>query len=181
MNNLTDEELISLYLHTKNHSYFELLYQRYRRKVMGRCLHFVGDLAEAEDMTHDIFIRLLDRLHSFKGDSRFSTWLYRITHNHCQDVIRRQHITTRAYMSYGYDTDQIAHPDELSSIDAQILHLQRAMRHLSEDEQQLLRTKYQLDVPMQQIADDEKLTLSAVKMRLKRARERLQQTYKKSI
>lgn len=181
MKNLTDEELISLYLHTNNDPYFELLYQRYRRKVIGRCLHFVGDLAEAEDITHDIFIRLLDSLHRFKGVSRFSTWLYRITHNHCQDVIRRQHIITRAYISYGYDNDQIAHPDELSSVDMQIQHLQRAMGQLSESEQQLLRTKYQLDVPMQQIADDEKLTLSAVKMRLKRARERLQQTYMKSI
>lgn len=70
------------------------LYERYNQMVFGLCLRMTGDMSEAEDLTQDVFIQLLNKVGSFRGDSRFSTWLYRLTINqvlmHFRSTIRRR-------------------------------------------------------------------------------------------
>ena len=70
------------------------LYERYNQMVYGLCLRMTGDMTEAEDLTQDIFIHLIKKVGSFRGDSRFSTWLYRLTINqvlmHFRSSIRRR-------------------------------------------------------------------------------------------
>jgi len=70
------------------------LYERYNQMVYGLCLRMTGDMSEAEDLTHDVFIQLFKKVGSFRGDSRFSTWLYRLTINqvlmHFRNTIRRK-------------------------------------------------------------------------------------------
>ena len=70
------------------------LYERYNQMVYGLCLKMTGDMTEAEDLTHDVFIQLFKKVGSFRGDSRFSTWLYRLTMNqvlmHFRSPIRRR-------------------------------------------------------------------------------------------
>jgi RNA polymerase sigma-70 factor (ECF subfamily) len=57
------------------------LYERYHQMVYRLCLRMTGDVMEAEDLTQDVFIQLLKKVGSFRGDSKFSTWLYRLTTN----------------------------------------------------------------------------------------------------
>ena len=70
------------------------LYQRYHRKVAGWCLRFCGDREEAADLAQEVFLRVHERLGSFRGDSRFSTWLYtvarRVAINRGEAARRRQ-------------------------------------------------------------------------------------------
>ena len=70
------------------------LYERYNQMVYGLCLRMTGDMSEAEDLTQDVFIQLFKKIGSFRGDSRFSTWLYRLTINqvlmHFRSTIRRR-------------------------------------------------------------------------------------------
>lgn len=70
------------------------LYERYNQMVYGLCLRMTGNVAEAEDLTHDVFIQLLNKVGSFRGESRFSSWLYRLTVNqvlmHFRNPIRRR-------------------------------------------------------------------------------------------
>jgi RNA polymerase sigma-70 factor (ECF subfamily) len=72
------------------------LYERYNQMVYGLCLRMTGDMTEAEDLTQDIFIHLIKKVGSFRGDSRFSTWLYRLTINqvlmHFRSSIRRREL-----------------------------------------------------------------------------------------
>src|ERR1041385_5555157 len=69
------------------------LYERYNQMVYGLCLRMTGDMSEAEDLTQDVFIQLFKKIGSFRGESRFSTWLYRLTINqvliHYRITIRR--------------------------------------------------------------------------------------------
>ncbi len=58
---------------------FAELYRRYHPKVAAWCLRIAGDREEAADVAQDVFLRIHSRLDSFRGDSRFSTWLYQVT------------------------------------------------------------------------------------------------------
>ena len=70
------------------------LYERHRRRVYTLCLRMTGDACEAEDLTHDIFIQLIRKVGTFRGESQFRTWLYRLTVNqvlmHFRRPIRRK-------------------------------------------------------------------------------------------
>jgi RNA polymerase sigma-70 factor, ECF subfamily len=61
---------------------FEALYERYYRRVYSLCLRMVANVTEAEDLTQEVFIQLIRKLGSFRGESAFTTWLHRLTVNH---------------------------------------------------------------------------------------------------
>jgi len=65
------------------------LYQRHRRRVYALCLRMTRNVDEAEDLTQEVFIQLLRKIGSFRGDSHFSTWLYRLTVNQVLMHFRR--------------------------------------------------------------------------------------------
>jgi RNA polymerase sigma-70 factor (ECF subfamily) len=60
---------------------FERLYRLHSRRVYSLCLHMSTDPLEAEDFTQDAFLQAFRKIHSFRGDSLFSTWLHRLTVN----------------------------------------------------------------------------------------------------
>ena len=60
---------------------FEHLYQLHSRRVYGLCLRMVKNPIEAEDLTQDAFLQTFRKIQTFRGDSLFSTWLYRLTVN----------------------------------------------------------------------------------------------------
>jgi RNA polymerase sigma-70 factor, ECF subfamily len=62
-------------------SVFEYLYRAHSRRVYALCLRMVGNTSEAEDLTQEIFLLLLRKIHTFRGESAFSTWLHRLTVN----------------------------------------------------------------------------------------------------
>jgi len=70
------------------------LYERYNRMVFGLCLKMTGNAWEADDLTQDIFMQLLKKVGTFRGEGQFSTWLYRLTTNqvlmHMRSTNRRR-------------------------------------------------------------------------------------------
>ncbi len=60
---------------------FETIYQIHSRRVYALCLRMVGDPAEAEDLTQEAFLQLFRKIHTFRGESAFSSWLHRLTAN----------------------------------------------------------------------------------------------------
>ncbi|MFC1546233.1 RNA polymerase sigma factor [bacterium] len=62
---------------------FNKLVEKYKTNVFNICYRFLGNMHDAEDCAQDIFIKLYYSIHKFKGESLFSTWLYRITINCC--------------------------------------------------------------------------------------------------
>jgi RNA polymerase sigma-70 factor (ECF subfamily) len=70
------------------------LYERHRHMVYLLCLRMTGNIMEAEDLTQDVFVQLLKKAGSFRGESKFSTWLYRFTINqvlmHIRSSVRRR-------------------------------------------------------------------------------------------
>jgi RNA polymerase sigma-70 factor (ECF subfamily) len=60
---------------------FETLYERHHRRVYSLCLRMLANPTEAEDLTQEVFIQLLRKIGSFRGDAAFTTWLHRLTVN----------------------------------------------------------------------------------------------------
>lgn len=69
---------------------FEYLYRYHSRRVYALCLRMVGNTAEAEDLTQEAFLLLLRKIHTFRGESAFSTWLHRLTVNLVLMRLRRK-------------------------------------------------------------------------------------------
>lgn len=80
---------------------FEKLVARYQNKIIGYSARMLGDQDEAEDVAQEVFIKAYRSLESFRGDSLFSTWIYRIATNLCIDRIRAK--KRRPQQAYSLD------------------------------------------------------------------------------
>ncbi len=77
---LTDADVVRLAQHGDAVA-FERIYRSHNRKVYNLCLRMTGDRTEAEDLTQDVFLQLLRKIDTFRGESAFSTWLHRMSVN----------------------------------------------------------------------------------------------------
>ena len=71
---------------------FHTLYQAHHRRVYSICLRMTQSVAEAEDLTQEIFIQLFRKLETFRGDAAFTTWLHRLTVNHVLMHFRKRRV-----------------------------------------------------------------------------------------
>jgi RNA polymerase sigma-70 factor (ECF subfamily) len=175
LEHLKDEELVALYVDTQRNMYFEEVYERYANKVYRKCYSFVYDQAKAEDFTHDIFLKLIVKIGTFKETSKFSTWLYSITYNYCMDQIRVTKKNQEVAMDGTFDIEEQENDDDLHQMQGR--QLNKALETIPSDEKALLLMKYQDDFSIKEIADTLKITESAVKMRLLRSKEKLRKLY----
>ena len=67
------------------------IYEEHSRPIYYLALRMLGDPTQAEDATHDVFLKAYRKLGDFKGNSSIRTWLYRITINHCQNLLQTWH------------------------------------------------------------------------------------------
>jgi RNA polymerase sigma-70 factor, ECF subfamily len=88
-NNLTETEAIRQ-AKDGDAAAFEYLYQAHCKRVYGLCLRMIKNSAEAEDLTQQAFLQVYRKLGTFRGESGFSTWLYRVTANVVLMYLRRK-------------------------------------------------------------------------------------------
>ena len=179
---LTDEELVNEIVKTKDSLLFAELYDRYAPKVYNKCLGFAKDKVEAEDLTHDIFIKLFVKLKSFQGKSKFSTWLYSFTYNFCVNFIQRNTYKNKEQVDDLIVEKNASVVDEIS--DHEILQLKsnklkKALSIIDAKDNMILLMKYQDELSIKEIKDALEIGESAVKMRLKRAKEKVLEVYNK--
>ena len=174
----SDEELVTLFLESGENRYFENLYNRYAYKVFQKCFAITHDAGVAEDLTHDIFMKLVRKLHTFRKDAKFSSWLFSVTYNHCMDLIRSGRKTVITVHNESADSIEHMDLDQLFGLeDLSIEVLRLALDTLLPEEKTLLYMKYMDDRSIRHIAEIVQSTESAVKMRLMRHREKLRRAY----
>jgi RNA polymerase sigma-70 factor (ECF subfamily) len=138
---------------------------------------------DRRDLLQATLMQVLRRLGSFRGDSSFSTWLFRVTANEALMLMRSQR-RLRARMQQGLDLEELArlpsaadHPDERGDAGAEArerqAHVESALGELPDAYRDVVHAHYHLDLNLQEIADKLALTESAVRSRLHRARTRL--------
>ncbi|HLZ44722.1 MAG TPA: sigma-70 family RNA polymerase sigma factor [Gemmatimonadales bacterium] len=111
---------------------FRELYEQNAGRVYALCLRLTGDRAAAEERTQDVFVRLWDKLHSFRGDSAFSSWLHRLAVN---VVLNEQRTTGRRERRVLPSEDPgmvvgAQHAVPLHDRDISIIDLERAIAEL---------------------------------------------------
>jgi len=71
---------------------YEELVRRYQDKVMATCVRMLGNREDAEDAAQEVFVKVYDALPRFDPRAKFSTWLFRVTTNHCLNVLRARRV-----------------------------------------------------------------------------------------
>ncbi|MEZ0610268.1 RNA polymerase sigma factor [Fibrella sp. WM1] len=170
---LTDELLIQTYFTTRPSYCFEQLYKRYQQKVYRRCLSMTRDADTAQDYTQDIFIRMFSRLDRFQGRSSFSTWLYSIAYNYVLDQLRLSKRLPTGQLDEAYDYPGFRSDDSAELLETSLQQLGKALGSISSQDASILRLKYQDGLDVRQIGSQLNIQESAVKMRLKRSRDRV--------
>ncbi len=183
INKLTDEELVSAIVKDNNTLLFEVLYDRYATLVYNKCYGFAKDGDEAKDLTQDVFLKLFVKLASFKGKSKFSTWLYAFTYNHCVNYVTRNTAKKFEKQSVDYaDIENISEePTDEGFSDMRIDKLKQALELVSPDEKMILLLKYKDNLSIKEIESVLDIGESAVKMRIKRAKDKLLTVYHNNL
>jgi RNA polymerase sigma-70 factor, ECF subfamily len=112
-------------------SAFAVLLGRHYDRIHGLCWRLTGSRTEAEDLTQDICASLPARLAGWRGEARFTTWLYRVTVNAAHDLRRRQATRTRAALGWG--DWELARQDDMAQARAAQDWLMGAMSRLPPD------------------------------------------------
>jgi len=168
----TDEELVARSRGGDLESFNQLVL-RWERPIYALAYRVIGREEDARDVAQETFLRAFRALSGFKGQAKFSSWLYRITLNLCRDWIRRERRTPVAQMPEGLDLIEMAGeatPSE--SIEDLVARKEigravaRAMATLPEEQRTAIILKEYHGLTFQEIADLLDCPLSTVKTRL---------------
>ena len=175
MNTKPDDYYIEQTL-SGNVNAFAFLVERYQRMVYTLVIRILKNNEEAEEISQDVFVKVYQKLESFKGDSKFSTWLYRIAYFTSLDELKKKKRTVSVD-----DIEQIPN-SELGMVKDALSYIhdkQRkeiisdAIKKLKEDEQVILTLYYFEDQSLKEISKVVNLTIDNVKVKLFRSRKRL--------
>lgn len=176
---ILNDEVLALEAKQGNEQAIGVLYSRYYMLVFNKCLSFTKNADEASDLAQDVMLRVIEKIGTFNGQSKFSTWLYSITFNYCTDQMRKKkgkyfEDINLHYELVDYSQNQL---DEVNELEAREGEAGMALSLISKEDQDLLMLKYQMNKSIREIQVLLNLSPSAVKMRLKRAREKASTVY----
>jgi len=175
---LSDEEIIAQILTAKKQSLLGILYNRYATKIYRKCMSFVKEQSIAEDLTHDVFVKISLNLASFKGNAKFSTWVYAVTYNYCIDYLR---VNKKIKMQSEKYANELVLDEEIETAeDLRFIKIERLISLLNDlrpEDKMILIMKYKDGLTIKEIMHIFKISESAVKMRVKRAKERIKRLY----
>jgi RNA polymerase sigma factor (sigma-70 family) len=155
---------------------FACLLDRYSRPIHALICRIVGNAEDAEELTQDVFLKVFRNLSGFKGDSSFSTWLYRIAYNTAISATRKKRITYLAIEEHQLDQATEEAVDELygpKEDEERIADLEKALGLLPPDERGLILLFYMDNKTIDEIAGISGLTTANVKTKLHRIRKKL--------
>ncbi|WP_127138543.1 RNA polymerase sigma factor [Flagellimonas oceanensis] len=178
-----DKQLISE-MRKGNTRAFSDLVDSYKDMVFTLSVRMLGNREEAEEVSQDVFIKVFKSLQNFKGDSKLSTWVYRIAYNTCLDRIRK--IKKKRIHTDLEHIDQIAYAD-LDTAFQKMLETERSelinqcLSKLSAEDAGVLTLFYLEEKNLQEMEKATSLPVNTLKVRLYRARKRLASIMEKSV
>ena len=96
----TDDHRLALDAAGGDRAAFERLVQRHYERIHGLAWRFMGGPPDSEDLAHDVCVTLGQRIRSYRGDARFTTWLYQVVLNAARDRMRRRATRAKATQSF---------------------------------------------------------------------------------
>jgi RNA polymerase sigma-70 factor (ECF subfamily) len=179
----SDARLVERYLRGDVHA-FETLFRKHQTYAFNVAFGLLGNAEDAADVTQEAFLRVHRNMERFRGDSSFTTWLYRVVVNLAITELRRRSRSRTQLMEDIAPSD--AWRAEEEAADAPLLHLelgeereavQRVLKHLPPDYRAVLVLRHFQQLAYEEICGVLGLTMSQVKTRLHRARRLFKERY----
>jgi RNA polymerase sigma-70 factor (ECF subfamily) len=151
-------------------------YRRYADQVYRTALHVLGQPVDAEDALQDVFLRLFSAAPRFRGQSKVSTWLYRVTVNHCLNLLKRARSRPVALPEDAAEelvADPAQVPDQTAARREEQTTARAFLARLAERDRVILVLREIEELSYREIADVLGVAEGTVMSRLSRARERL--------
>lgn len=143
-----------------------ILFSRHSQKIYAQCVCMTRNKHQSEDLVQEAFVRVLRYRNSFKGDAKFSTWLYKIANNVCLDHIEKQKkehssLEKNAHENFLFHSVRVESNDEL-------LDLRNAINELPIENQQILFMSKIDGIGYKEIADYLGISEGAARVRVHR-------------
>lgn len=163
---------------------FTLLVDRYKDLVFTLALRMLKNREEAEEVSQDTFIKTYRSLHKFKGDSKFSTWIYKVAYNSCLDQIKKNKKHLNNVEINEFTEHQVKTMD--NAFDALVEEernqlIQDCLHLLPSDDSFLLTLYYFEEQSLDEIANIVGLTANNVKVKIFRSRKKLAHILKERL
>lgn len=155
---------------------FTILVDRYKDLVFTLALRMLKHREEAEEVSQDTFIKVFRSLNKFKGDSKFSTWLYKVTYHTCLDRLKKNKREQQVFVLNEYTDIQIDTVDnalDMMEKKERNRAIQDCLQLLPSTDIAVLTLFYFEDLSLDEIAKIVDLTANNVKVKLFRSRKKL--------
>ena len=183
MANNDDDYYIKKILEGDSNS-FGVIVERYQNMVFALALKMLKHREESEEVSQDTFIKVYKSLSKFNGESKFSTWIYRITYNTCLDRIKKNSKYNNDVEINDVTSNEIFQAenifDSLENKERSVI-IKECMDKLPEDERVIMHLFYFEELSLKEIVKIVSMTEGNVKVKLFRARKKLFSIFKESV
>lgn len=155
---------------------FSVLVDRYKHMVFTLAMKILKNREEAEEVSQDVFIKVYQALHTFKGDSKFSTWLYKIAYYRSLDYLKKQGRSVNANsvdISTVYDLAAVENTLDGLEANERKITIKNAIAELPEDDAVIITLHYFEELSLKEISEVMSIATNTAKVRLFRSRKRL--------
>jgi len=163
---------------------FAAIYEEHSRAIYYLALRFLSDPHKAEDATHDVFLKAFRKMDQFRGEASWRTWLYRITINHCRNLLQAWH---ERHMLTSADEGIWEHTPAATDSPLRVLEtkelgqrIQKTLDALTEEYRLLLLLVADEELSYEEVASLTNQTADAVRGKLHRARKAFALLFQKS-
>jgi len=181
---LGDNEIISRVLRGEQNAYAELV-NRYQGYVFTLILRMVKSREDAEEIAQDVFVKAYRSLADFRGESKFSTWLYTITNTTSITFLRKKklevHSLDNEKVFEAADNKDSGFRANLIEQKSRVNMVNEAISMLSPDDAEIITLFYKAEQSLEEISRILRLETNTVKVRLHRARGRLKEKMEKNF
>ena len=179
----SDRYYINLIL-SGNREAFAPIVERHKDNVYNLALKICGNCEDAEEVAQDSFVKAFRSLSSFKGKSSFATWLYRIVYNTSMTFVRKNKLDILRLEDFPVDSVDFIRSnamEEEAEIEYMKILLSYSMQKLDHEDRAIITMHYYQDLSHSEICSVTGLSRSNIKVRLFRARKRMQEIIEKNM
>ncbi|WP_422361388.1 RNA polymerase sigma factor [Reichenbachiella sp.] len=180
--NFSDIQLIEK-IKTGDMSSFEMLVNRHKNFAFTIADRILQNEEDAEEVAHDAFVKLLSSVDKFKGESKFTTWFYRIVMNMAISRTRKKRIRTEDIDSRPSGIAEYSSFEEFGGLKAKdrTYYLNQAVSKLKDEERLLITLYYFDELDMDEIVEVTKIDKGNLKVKIFRARKKLADVLRKML
>lgn len=171
---LSDEALVLLA--KKNHpGAIEIIVNRHKKMVFNLAYRLLGNYHVAEEAAQDTFVKAFQSIESFRSDSKFTTWLYRICYNTCITYKRKKNLGFSDLTDSNTSSFNANNQNVTMEQNDRSLFLSKALKSLEPDDAAIVNLFYVEEMPTNEIANIIGISEGNVRIKLHRARKKLKE------